>query len=478
MKRQYRISTSSNWVSNYGYAFMVIMNTSGSGKKLTFRSMEVQVQSTNNGSAVLGNATASLYQCSAPISGEDMVKCSVELDSSSTIPSTVVVRRNSIASSYASIIKRVSLSRRSGAAGTQNTQLFGSDTQFGYRRSGGAYRSSTGATNSTIEPIIIPNGSAYVMVVDQNVAVPFNSHVRVNIVASINNKTVIWDFASPIICGLGIFSIENTGSNTVKILNYSFAEFGTNDTPTIRMVPVGQLYSGDIADTSKQQVAITKMDTSYPTLTSSTLSLYSDIGFIPYGVPEVYFSEGSAGSPKGVNYLHTRDFQGPMYRNFLPELCHMKGGGMPDTLGFSYSHHWSDLLVRRSGITLNPGEGIALVASAETAVAVATAYSGWPTLDFAAQVDVEPQYSPYVSLSGLITGSDIVIVNSGTSTELVNVDSNSGTTYSWNYDSDVITSIDIRIYKSGYVPVSINNISPGLQGISIPVAQKIDRAYS
>lgn len=476
-KYQYRVSTQSDWTSNFGFAFLALTNTSGSGKKITLRSLECQVSSANGGSTTLGNITGTLYKSTAPLSGENLDKHYNELNSTTTVPSTVVVRRCAEVKTFTSKLKHVSLSRRSSAAGTQNEPLFGSDMQMGYRRRGGAYRSGTGPTNTVIEPLTVNNGESYALLVDETVDIGFTNPIRVNLVVSIDGKTVIWDFVSLTIPGMALFSIENTASNVVKVLQYSFAELGTNDTPTIRVVPIGQMYTGDISDYSKQQIAATKMNSTYPDLTSGTFVAYSDVGFIPSGVPEVYFNEGSAGSPKGLNYLHTRDFQGPTVRNFLPEMCHVKQNAQPDMLGLSYSHYWSDLLVRKSGITINPGEGIALVSSAETAVAVTTAFSGWPTLTFYATIDVEPFQIPTISITGMVVGSRYRVELASDGSEVfggITADGTASYTYSV-FDTNVAMVLKVR--KSSSAPYYKNvqvSFTLTSAGISIPVSQQLD----
>jgi hypothetical protein len=228
----------------------------------------------------------------------------------------------------------------------------------------------------------------------------------VSVTARVGTKTVTWDFTAATLPGLALFSLENTSSGTtVQLLNYSVCDLGTTDTPTLRAVPVGQLYGPDVADTSRLNVNSMPMNSTYGALSTSACLCYSDVGFIPYGVPEQAIADSSGGSPKGMNYLHTRDFLGPMYRNMLAEVAHIKGAGIPDTFGYSFSHKGSDLLGRRAGITLNPGEGIALVNSAETAVGVQAAFGAWPCLSFAAQLDNEPYLVPTISVTGMVIGS-------------------------------------------------------------------------
>jgi hypothetical protein len=303
--------------------------------------------------------------------------------------------------------------------------------------------------------------------------------LRVNLTLNVDGKTVVFDFYAITRPGEAIFSVESTSSAVVKILNYGVMDVGTTDTPTLRVVPIGQLYVGDIPDTSKQTPSAMPMDSTYPSFASFGGKLYSDIGILPFGVPEIAIAQASAGTPQGLNYLHTRDFWGPMYRNMLVEACHMKGvgSGQPDALGFSYSHHGADLLGRRAGITLNPGEGLAIVNSAETAVAVATAYGAWQPMRFAAQVDVEPQASPTLTLTGLQSGTEVRIFNAGTTTEFTGAENITGGSFSWNYDPDLVTNVDISVLSLGYQNFRLTNLALGLGSTSIPIQQVVDRQY-
>ena len=81
-----------------------------------------------------------------------------------------------------------------------------------------------------------------------------------------------------------------------------------------------------------------------------------------------------------------------------------------------------------------------------------------------------------LTLSGLKDGSDISILNAGTETERINVQQNSGTTYNYNYTS-AGESIDVGIFKIGYVPLYVRGYVLGATNSSLPVSQVIDRAY-
>jgi hypothetical protein len=80
-----------------------------------------------------------------------------------------------------------------------------------------------------------------------------------------------------------------------------------------------------------------------------------------------------------------------------------------------------------------------------------------------------------LTLTGLISGSDIVVLTAGTTTQLTNVDSNPGTSY--NYIYATTSTVDIGVFKSGYVPFYIRNYILSSSNTTLPVAQVVDRNY-
>lgn len=114
-----------------------------------------------------------------------------------------------------------------------------------------------------------------------------------------------------------------------------------------------------------------------------------------------------------------------------------------------------------------------------TAHTTAMTYLGiFTTSNDSARTAEYPLELTTLTLTGLVSGSDIVVLQPGTSTEYANTDSNSGSTYSFVYDPSTITSADIAIYKAGYVPYFIRNLTLTEDDASIPVAQVADRAYT
>jgi hypothetical protein len=80
-----------------------------------------------------------------------------------------------------------------------------------------------------------------------------------------------------------------------------------------------------------------------------------------------------------------------------------------------------------------------------------------------------------LTLSGLITGSDVVILTAGTETVLNQVDQNVGST--WVHTYELPSSVDIFVSKAGYVPFYIRNYALQSSNASLPIAQTTDRNF-
>lgn len=82
-----------------------------------------------------------------------------------------------------------------------------------------------------------------------------------------------------------------------------------------------------------------------------------------------------------------------------------------------------------------------------------------------------------LTLTGLVTGSDVVVRAAGTSTILGQVDSNPTSNWTFVYETSV--NVDIDVIKPGYVPVPLvrNYILPTTAS-SLPVSQLVDRNYA
>lgn len=81
-----------------------------------------------------------------------------------------------------------------------------------------------------------------------------------------------------------------------------------------------------------------------------------------------------------------------------------------------------------------------------------------------------------ITLTGLKTGSDIVILQAGTSNEYLNIDQNPTTSYQYNTLKS--GNIDIGVFKQGYVPFYIRNYTIPDTPMTLPVVQVSDRNYA
>jgi hypothetical protein len=80
-----------------------------------------------------------------------------------------------------------------------------------------------------------------------------------------------------------------------------------------------------------------------------------------------------------------------------------------------------------------------------------------------------------LTLTGLVSDSDIVILQAGTETVRKLVDSLASTTYNYVYETS--EAVDICIYKSGQIPFSIRNFTLPTSSSSLPIAQVVDVSY-
>jgi hypothetical protein len=86
-----------------------------------------------------------------------------------------------------------------------------------------------------------------------------------------------------------------------------------------------------------------------------------------------------------------------------------------------------------------------------------------------------PLQTVTLSLTGLQTGTDIVILQAGTDVILQQQDSNSGSTYDYIYET--VQNVDIGLIKPNYVPLYIRNYPLSSSNSSLPISQTFDRNY-
>jgi hypothetical protein len=337
------------------------------------------------------------------------------------------------------------------------------------------------------EPITLRVGEAISIVV-QAISTAFSSQLLAADVVLVTDdgttkKTfawsgVIWADAE----GNYPLSISNNALDRdvkVYVKELRVHEIGDASTPYIRVVPIGAINPGFLSDT-QARLSVVKMDTNAPDLTGSVAVLVANAPIQPSGVPEVYLAQSSGGSPAGLSYLHTKDFVGPQYAVLFPEYSGVSDpSASSDSRLIGLSAKNASIKGFRAPIVVREGEAIGLVASAELATSSsAVGLSGWQCLEFAIQFSVEPAIIPFLTLTGIQTGSDVVILDAGTTTVLASGDAITSTTFSWEYDTDLVSTIDICVYKTGYIPYVLRSVGLGLTGLSLPIPQVVDRNYS
>lgn len=84
-----------------------------------------------------------------------------------------------------------------------------------------------------------------------------------------------------------------------------------------------------------------------------------------------------------------------------------------------------------------------------------------------------------LTLTGIVSGSDIVILLAGTTTELANNDgaTNPVTSYGYTYSYSAGTFVDVCVYKQGYVPFTVRNYLLADSDGSLPINQVVDRNF-
>ena len=167
----------------------------------------------------------------------------------------------------------------------------------------------------------------------------------------------------------------------------------------------------------------------------------------------------------------------------LDRMTFSKGAAAHHAIEFGTSAPTTINLVglKFTGFNASDGQNDSTIRVLKTSGTVTINISGsgdTPSIKKEAGCTVNVVNTVTLTLTGLISGSDIVILTAGTETELVNVDQNSGTTYAYGYTYSAGTYIDVGVFKAGYVPFYIRNYLLAATSGSLPVAQDIDRNYT
>lgn len=80
-----------------------------------------------------------------------------------------------------------------------------------------------------------------------------------------------------------------------------------------------------------------------------------------------------------------------------------------------------------------------------------------------------------LTLTGISSGTDVVILTAGTTTVLASSDAQTGSTYVFTYSG--AQSVDICLYQPGYIPYFVRGLALSTVDSTLPVAQVVDSTY-
>ncbi len=205
-------------------------------------------------------------------------------------------------------------------------------------------------------------------------------------------------------------------------------------------------------------------------------------------------ADGTAGAntvvqvAAGDNWIANGDYIGTSTLGVMNRAAKVVSGGGTTTLTLSKNHNttFSNVPLQAWGLP-NANASIdwsvgfklkiritTLIANTGAANTIGPLLFRTFTTDASRRVQL-PLDTITLTLTGLPTGFDAVVLTAGTSTILSQSDSVAATSYSYTYETP--STVDIGIIKPGYVPFYIRNLTLGTTNASIPVSLTPDRNY-
>jgi hypothetical protein len=219
-------------------------------------------------------------------------------------------------------------------------------------------------------------------------------------------------------------------------------------------------------------------------------------------VSQVTLANGSAFTSVGGLYMpvigHTVTFEMPEYmigHTSFTNTALVMAGGTGTNYNYNYSIDkndgagWSTMTTANytpttlgtalnglTGISASLGFKLRLKITTITTNATAITSVYLTTVSSTTAQDFQYPLDTYnLTLNGLVSDSDVVVLSAGTDVVLNQINQNVGN--SWVHTYENATNIDIFVSKAGYVPFYIRNYSLQSSDASLPIAQVIDRNY-
>ena len=308
------------------------------------------------------------------------------------------------------------------------------------------------------------------------------SDVKVQRVYCSNTRTGIMtgDNSSTRVTMEHVFGDYADAADVSAVLNFTQKALGTTKALTAQTGVYGTHWVDYFTSTTAGRVAVLMNEPT--TLTSSYITL----------------SGGAAFTSAGGLYMPTIGqqaiFETPYFiqghTSFQNSALVMAGGTATNytyqyqiDTGSGYSAWSSDktattLGTALNGETLNAQTGFKLKLKITTSTTNTTAITSVYMLtnsSTTAQDYTYPLDTVTLTISGFVTGSDVVIYQAGTETVRQQTEDISGTSTTYTYETT--ENVDIGVFKAGYRPYYIRNYALTTSNASVPVAQTVDRDY-
>lgn len=473
MPRRYRVFTGGQWIASSGNAVLCVTNPSTSGKLIQLHQVEVHNNARGSSADTTNPSYADMNVVRGIAVGGDDVAVAAH-DTNNTLPAGIRVATDAQWDGTPEVMRTLLFYKRMSPAGNIMAQMYGPPGHIG---------------RTNFNAIVDHPHDADV----QRLRARPGEAVGFSIGPAGITASMIWkcNFSLRIV-GLGNFAgytfirasseavaplvfVNDSASDILSVEQIDFQEVGTTDSPFLRLV---QFQPDPITLVDPhQRVPVSQYDSADDTFPG--IVTVNVPGLPQPGVPQAYVSDGSPAVPKGVNYLHTKDFEGPQLRVMFPEASRF-GRLLTDNRGGWYLgglNHKNKMWAGESPIAIRPGESYAIVSSAETATATtAVPVSGWSLLDFGLTMSVSDLVVPTITLTGLASGTVVAVLEAGTETAL-DVLVESGGVVSWTYESDPGSYVDLAILAAGKVYQRIESLELTAVVRNLPVTQEDDTVY-
>lgn len=469
----YRVSTVGRAAALSGNATLAILNKAASGRRLLIKNIEIHPLTRLVATRV---RTVRFGRSTAFSNGKTFIPAPYDTDAAAA---DLTVGLSGSAATLSDVHRQWNVSNRDGPSFSLGRLVKNGQpaSLAGRKLSAGSWRGES----ADRERVIVSPGESMAAVLEFSDE-PLFGHVNIEFRNTTTGKHYVvneWTYA--LTNGDAIFTVTNThGTEDYEIVGFDFQVMGTvTATPYYQLVPFAALDVDHAAEARLNAIGdFLKLDTNDADPADYITAVF-DCSLSPFGVPPSYLAEGSTGSPKGFNYIQTKDFLGPLFASFFPERSLVGSATTAD--GFRFFGH--NRIKRRgrvddTSIILRPGEGVAIVGAAETAVvASAVEVNGWNLCEIVMDIEVVSLYAPQLVITGLRPDSEVRIFDSGTTTELAGQEDIDSGSFSWSYDYEAITTVDISILSLGYQNVRLTGIPITFAGLTVPVQQQIDRQY-